>query len=145
MPQGERPYEYSDRIHLALNYEMYRNKIFIEREVYTSLDWFGNLGGLSEGLRLLFGLIIGVINYKYYNNYMVAKLFSYKPNNPFDAEDNRVRRNTKTRDSTVASKRKAFSKALSLAEEGSGGEIKLKYKKLHPCVLIFHSCIPKRW
>ena len=73
----ERPYEYFDRVHLVINYEMNRNLMLYEREVYTSLDWFGNLGGLSEGLKLLFGLLVGLFNYNYYNNYMVAKLFTY--------------------------------------------------------------------
>ena len=57
---------------------MNRNLILYEREVYTSLDWFGNLGGLSEGLKLLFGLIVSLFNYNFYNNYMVAKLFTYE-------------------------------------------------------------------
>lgn len=61
-----------------MNYEMNRNLMLYEREVYTSLDWFGNLGGLSEGLKLMFGLLVGLLNYNYYNNYMVAKLFTYK-------------------------------------------------------------------
>ena len=46
-----------------------------DREVYTSLDWFGNLGGLSEGLRIAFGLLVGIFNYQMYNAYMVAALF----------------------------------------------------------------------
>ena len=46
-----------------------------DREVYTSLDWFGNLGGLSEGLKIMFSLLIGVLNYQMYNAYMVAELF----------------------------------------------------------------------
>ena len=44
---GERPYEYDDRAHLVISYEMNRNLILYEREVWTSLDWFGDLGGLS--------------------------------------------------------------------------------------------------
>ena len=88
---GERPYEYFDRVHLVMNYEMNRNLILYEREVYTSLDWFGNLGGLSEGLKLIFGLIIGFFNYNYYNNYMVAKLFTYKTAPGFRNEENGIK------------------------------------------------------
>ena len=43
----ERPYEYFDNIHVALNYEMNLNLFMYEREVYTTLDWFGNIGGLA--------------------------------------------------------------------------------------------------
>ena len=74
----ERPYEYFDNVHLALNYEMNLNLFMHEREVYTTLDWFGNIGGLAQGLQLLFGALLSLLNYKYYNNYMVAKLFTYK-------------------------------------------------------------------
>ena len=56
---------------------MNRNLFKFEREVYTSLDWFGNLGGLSEGLKLFFGLLVAAFNYNYYNNFMVSKLFTY--------------------------------------------------------------------
>ena len=73
----ERPYEYPDNVHCALNYEMNRNLFAYEREVYTSLDWFGNLGGLFEGFKLLFGLLVIIFNFNFYNNYMVAQLFQY--------------------------------------------------------------------
>ena len=71
----KRPYEYKDNVHLCLNFEMQLNLIEYDREVYTTLDWFGNLGGLSEGLKILFGLLIGVLNYHMYSAYMVAALF----------------------------------------------------------------------
>ena len=44
---GERPYEHTDHVHFCLNYEMSRNLVQYDREVYTTLDWFGNLGGLQ--------------------------------------------------------------------------------------------------
>jgi len=75
----------------VMNYEMNRNLILYEREVYTRLDWFGNLGGLWEGLKHIFGLIIGFFNYNYYNNYMVAKLFTYKTAPGFRNEDNGIK------------------------------------------------------
>ena len=49
-----------------------------ERTVYNSLDWFGNLGGLSEGLKMLCSVFLWFLNFNYYNNYMVTKLFNYE-------------------------------------------------------------------
>lgn len=59
---------------------MDRNLIRYEREVYTTLDWFGNLGGLSEGFKLFFGTIVALLNYNYYENYMVSNLFMQSEN-----------------------------------------------------------------
>ena len=67
----DRPYEYPDSVHFAINYEMNRNLVMYEREVYTSLDWFGNVGGLFEGLKLFFGMLVAFFNYKFYTNFMV--------------------------------------------------------------------------
>ena len=71
----ERPYEYFDDVHFAISYELNRDLDVYEREVYTSLDWAGNLGGLFEGLSLLFGILVAILNYNYYENYIVAHLF----------------------------------------------------------------------
>ena len=115
-----------------MNYEMNRNLMLYEREVYTSLDWFGNLGGLSEGLKLIFGLIIGFFNYNYYNNYMVAKLFTYKNAPGFRSEDSELP------EKMTKKKTKSFSSALSTTDA------KLDPKGLNPCVLLFHACVPRR-
>ena len=85
--QGERPYEYSDDVHFAINYEMNRNLFKFDREVYTALDWFGNLGGLHEGLKLFFGLIVAACNFNYYKNYMVSNLFQYDNKSPSNQQN----------------------------------------------------------
>ena len=72
---GERPYENNDTGHYAIEYEMNRNLFVYEREVYTSFDWFGNMGGLFEGMNLFFGFFVAILNYNNYENYMVSKLF----------------------------------------------------------------------
>ena len=74
---GERPYNFfgQEDVHLSISYQMNLSQIVINREVYTILDWFGNLGGLNEGLKLFFYMIVSILNYNYYNNYMVTKLY----------------------------------------------------------------------
>ena len=73
--QQTRPYEYPDDVHFTINYEMNRNLFKFDREVYTALDWIGNVGGLYDGLGLFFGLCVVVCNYNYYSNYMISNLF----------------------------------------------------------------------
>ena len=54
---------------------MNRNLFKFVRDVYTALDWIGNLGGLYDGLRIFFGFCVVVCNYNYYRNYMISNLF----------------------------------------------------------------------
>ena len=48
-----RPYEFDDAVHLSISYEMDLNKYTIDRTVYTSLDWLGDVGGLMDILFLI--------------------------------------------------------------------------------------------
>ena len=48
MHQGERPYEFRDRVHWTIAYEMSLNLRTYDREVYHSLDWLGDMGGLYD-------------------------------------------------------------------------------------------------
>ena len=74
----DRPYEMQDLTHFSVNYELDMNLVEYNREVYSGLAWFGNLGGLSEGLRIFFGFFLAVINYNFYDSYMVSQLFRVK-------------------------------------------------------------------
>ena len=51
------------------------NLATVDREVYTGLDWVGDLGGLFDGLKLMFSSVLAILTYKNYDTYMVAKLF----------------------------------------------------------------------
>ena len=46
-----------------------------ERQVYSIFDWIGSIGGLNEGLYIFFTVLISVLNYKNYENFMVSHLF----------------------------------------------------------------------
>ena len=41
-----RPYEFPDKVHLSISYEMSLDLHVSERTVYTILDWLGDVGGL---------------------------------------------------------------------------------------------------
>ena len=77
---GERPYEYWDRVHKSLSFEMSMDLATVDREVYTALDWVGDLGGLFDGMKLIFSLVLAILTYKNYDTYMVAKLFQLRSN-----------------------------------------------------------------
>ena len=77
---GERPYEHWDKVHKSLSFEMSQNLATVDREVYTALDWVGDLGGLFDGLSLIFSLVLAILTYKNYDTYMVAKLFQLRSN-----------------------------------------------------------------
>ena len=43
-----RPYNWNSTVHVAYVFEMEMDKYTIERTVYTSLDWLGDVGGLMD-------------------------------------------------------------------------------------------------
>ena len=128
---GDRPYEVEDTVHLCLSYEMNLDLLKYEREVYTVLDWFGNLGGLSEGLKIIFGLGVGILNYSYYNNYMIAKLFQYQGDAPGPPRQGR-KQGSKDR------RRNSIMTSSVLAKTN----VALDPGKVNPFVAIFHSWVP---
>ena len=46
-----------------------------DREVYHALDWIGDMGGLFDGLRGFFAVIVAILTYKRYDVWMVAQLY----------------------------------------------------------------------
>ena len=73
--QGNRPYEFFDDIHMVLTYEFDMNMYVINRDTYTLLDWLGDIGGLGEGLAIIFGAIIALFNYNTFEDHLVRQLY----------------------------------------------------------------------
>ena len=48
-----RPYEFPDHVHLQITFEFDLTLYRIDRDVYSILDWVGDVGGLNEGLFLI--------------------------------------------------------------------------------------------
>ena len=78
VPAGQRAYEYLDSIHMTIVYELDGNLMAYEREAYTTLDWAGNVGGLYEGLNILFASLIAIFNFNNLNTFFVSQLFHKK-------------------------------------------------------------------
>ena len=70
-----RPYEFPDDVHTLLSYEFDLDMYVINRDTYTSLDWLGDIGGLGEGLSIIFGFLIAMFNYNTFEDYLVRQLY----------------------------------------------------------------------
>ena len=60
---GTRPYEFPNNVHFAVAYEFDLNLETLDRQVYSILDWLGDIGGLSEALLFIAGLFLGFLHY----------------------------------------------------------------------------------
>ena len=83
----------------------------------------------------MFGLLVGLFNYNYYSNYMVAKLFTYKESpGKFGKGSNE----------TLASGGRRKSIATALKIDAHDVDVELEPRSLNPCVMLFHKCVPGR-
>lgn len=70
-----RPYEFPDYVHLQITFEFDLTLYKIDRDVYSVLDWFGDVGGLYEGLYRLFNFIVALFYYRALEHYLIENLF----------------------------------------------------------------------
>ena len=43
----------------------------IDRDVYSILDWIGDVGGLSEGLVIGLGAVLTIFNFNKFEHYLI--------------------------------------------------------------------------
>ena len=55
-----RPYEFPDDVHLSVSFEFDLTLYRVDRDVYSILDWVGDVGGLNEGLYLILSVILAI-------------------------------------------------------------------------------------
>ena len=53
-----RPYERENRVHVQVTFEFDLTLYLIDRDVYSYLDWIGDVGGLNEGIFLLLKVML---------------------------------------------------------------------------------------
>ena len=58
-----RPYEFEDAVHMTIAYELSLDRTLIQRNVFSFLDWLGDVGGLLEILFIFYSLIYQVYHY----------------------------------------------------------------------------------
>ena len=56
---------------MVVSYEFDLDMYVINRETYTLLDWLGDIGGLGEGLTIIFGLLNVMFNYNTFEDHLV--------------------------------------------------------------------------
>ena len=72
---GKRPHNDNDDVMIALTFEMNLDMIVIDRQVYSSLDWMGDIGGLSGALYSTFAAAIIIFQYKAVISYVSNHTF----------------------------------------------------------------------
>ena len=70
-----RPYEFPDNVHLQVTFEFDLSLYRVDRDVYSILDWIGDIGGLVEGLALFFGGLVALISFNSFDHYMIEYLY----------------------------------------------------------------------
>ena len=70
-----RPYEFQDLNHTQVTFEFDLNLYTIQRDVYSLLDLIGDVGGLNEGLMLLIGIVIALVNFEKFQHFLIEHLF----------------------------------------------------------------------
>ena len=78
MKKDSLPYEKDDRVQISVTVEMDLSLQSYERKLYTLFDLLSDVGGLSGILVTIFGLLIALWNYNYFDNMMVSGLFKIK-------------------------------------------------------------------
>lgn len=48
----------------------------VDRDVYSILDWIGDIGGLREGLVIIFVGIFGLLKFHSFEHFMIEHLYS---------------------------------------------------------------------
>ena len=77
-----------------LEFEIFfvRDLHIIDRSVYNTFTFLGNIGGVSSLLFSLCAYLMGIINFQFAKNYLVSKLFS---SSAVDSDGNTVLDHTK--------------------------------------------------
>jgi len=74
--QMNRPYEFPDRVHVQISFEFDLNLYRVDRDVYSVLDWVGDMGGLNEGLYLGMKVILMFFQFYEFDHYLIERLYS---------------------------------------------------------------------
>ena len=53
-----RPYEFDDDVHTQISFEFDLTLYRVDRDVYSILDWIGDIGGLNEGCFVGLSLLV---------------------------------------------------------------------------------------
>lgn len=75
--QKTRPYEFPDRVHVQITFEFDLNLHRIDRDVYSFLDWVGDVGGLNEGLYLGLKVVLIFFQFHDFEHFLIERLYTH--------------------------------------------------------------------
>ena len=86
-----RPYEFKNNVLISVTYEHELDLTVIDRQVYSVLDWLGDVGGLAEALMYIGTFALAVLHYGQFDAMLVNELYlaSKKPERP-EGSSNKV-------------------------------------------------------
>ena len=61
-----------------MTFELDQNFVVTDRQVYSVLDWLGDIGGLVESLFFIGGIVLMVFNYTYFDFLITSHLFKVR-------------------------------------------------------------------
>ena len=67
---------YKNQFHSAITYELSSTNIKYYRQVYSFLDWLGNIGGLYGAVSTIFGSIVFIFQFSGTNMFLMTEMFS---------------------------------------------------------------------
>ena len=70
-----RPYEFKDHVHIQVTFEFDLTLYRVDRDVYSILDWIGDVGGLYEGLFLFFKMLLIFSQFNDFHHYLIERLY----------------------------------------------------------------------
>ena len=65
-------------MHIQVTFELDQDYTVTDRQVYSVLDWLGDIGGLVEALFFIGGTFLVLFNYTQFDVLMVRELFRIK-------------------------------------------------------------------
>ena len=63
---------------MQVTFELDQNFVVTDRQVYSVLDWLGDIGGLVESLFFIGGIVLMVFNYTYFDYLINSHLFKVR-------------------------------------------------------------------
>ena len=63
---------------MQINFEVNKDKVFLQRNVYTSLDMLSDIGGIQGLLVSMFAVVTALFNTSFYEEHLVHQLFTFR-------------------------------------------------------------------
>ena len=70
-----RPYEFQDKVHMQITFEFDLTLYRVDRDVYSILDWIGDVGGLNEGICVGLSVVLAFCQFNKFDHALIENLF----------------------------------------------------------------------